>query len=539
VILNRLKFGIKVKIKRNTAQVQGEKSVKKTRTKTFSREFVLVTGRTSVRLLQFPYGMSIWHFDHSYTALPADFYSAVQPTPVVQPRLLVFNTPLAQALGLPAEGVPEAVWADFLSGNVVPEGAFPIAQAYSGHQFGHFTMLGDGRAILLGEQLTPTGDRKDIQLKGAGPTPYSRRGDGRATLYAMLREYLISEAIHGLGIRTTRSLAVVVTGEPVYRGPVFPGAVLTRVADSHLRVGTFEYARQFLSKEALLALTHYAIERHYPDLKGHPQPAAALLRRVMERQVALIVDWMRVGFIHGVMNTDNMSIAGETIDYGPCAFMNAYKGGTVFSSIDVQGRYAYNNQPAIAQWNIAVLASALLPVLDDTQELAAALAKAVIEDFKTLYYEQWYTMMAAKLGLPECTDADAARIHALLRWMEEHGADYTNTFLRLENVGVANDPLYQDPAFLEWERAWQERAGELPGGMAAAQERMRQTNPRYIPRNHLVEAALEAAAERNDLSLFQSLLAVFQQPYQEHSDGALYQMPPADGDAGYQTFCGT
>lgn len=478
-------------------------------------------------------------FDHSYTTLPSGFYSAVLPTPVSQPRLLLFNTDLAKELGLGTACASDEEWAALLSGNTLPEGSFPIAQAYSGHQFGHFTMLGDGRAILLGEQITPAGTRRDIQLKGAGPTPYSRRGDGRATATAMLREYLMSEAMHGLGIPTSRSLAVVLTGEKVWRGPVFDGAVLTRVAESHLRVGTFEYAAQFLTKSDLQQLTNYAIARHDPDLTGHPQPAAALLQRVMARQVELIVHWMRTGFIHGVMNTDNMSIAGETIDYGPCAFMNAFRGSTVFSSIDVNGRYAYANQPAIAQWNISVLASALLPLLHENEKEGIALAKGMIEHFGTLYHEGWYTMMAAKLGLPECTDSDIGLIHALLRRMEEDGADYTNTFLWLEGVEVPDAGRYETPAFLAWRQTWENRVAMLPGGMEAARATMQRHNPRYIPRNHEVEAALDAATDHADLSPFNALLEVCRQPYTTHANATRYQTPPADGDAAYQTFCGT
>jgi uncharacterized protein YdiU (UPF0061 family) len=323
-----------------------------------------------------------WQIENTYAKLPAAFFTLQQPVPVAKPAIVFFNERLANDLGLGFLNEEEENIAGYFSGNKIPEGAQPLAQAYAGHQFGHFTMLGDGRAILLGEQIDPRGKRFDIQLKGSGQTPYSRRGDGRATLYSMLREYLISESMYHLGIPTTRSLSVVSTGEKVYREEVHNGAVLTRTANSHIRVGTFEYARRFCSAEDLRALTNYTIQRHYPEITDTDNPALELLKAVMHKQIDLMVNWMRVGFIHGVMNTDNMSIAGETIDYGPCAFMNAYNPRTVFSSIDTRGRYAFGNQPYIAQWNLTVFASALLPIISENQQKAVDLVKEVIEGFK-------------------------------------------------------------------------------------------------------------------------------------------------------------
>jgi serine/tyrosine/threonine adenylyltransferase len=491
-----------------------------------------------------------WNLDHSYAALPPDFYSAVRPTAVKQPTLLRFNTALAEFLGLGATAPDANTLAALFSGNTLPEGAFPMAQAYAGHQFGHFTMLGDGRAILLGEQLTPAGNRFDIQLKGAGPTPYSRRGDGRATVAAMLREYVISEAMHHLGIPTSRSLAVVATGMHVYRDPIQPGAVLTRVASSHLRVGTFEYARQFLPDVQLKALLDYSIQRHYPDMGAVENPAAEFLFRVLLRQVDLIVHWMRVGFIHGVMNTDNMSIAGESIDYGPCAFMNAYHPQTVFSSIDTQGRYAFSHQPAIAQWNLAVLAGALMPMLDAEEEKAVAIARNIIDGFNDVYARQWLRMMCGKLGLSDMADTDGDLARELLQWMALRGADYTNTFLYLEHrlapqpVPEAewlrqSTPPADDPSFEHWVQQWEQRISRQPGGAEAARALMRTHNPVFIPRNHQVEAALAAASFDNDMGPLDALLEVLRQPYRYQPGKEQFMLPPAGGDKGYRTFCGT
>jgi serine/tyrosine/threonine adenylyltransferase len=479
-----------------------------------------------------------WQLEHSYQTLPQRFFSKVLPTPVAQPRMVVFNSALAERLGWHMDAFDADTVAAIHAGNLVLEGSQPIAQAYAGHQFGHFTMLGDGRTILLGEQVAPDGARFDIQLKGSGPTPYSRRGDGRATLSAMLREYLVSEAMNALGIPTTRSLAVVATGEPVYREQLRPGAVLTRVAESHIRVGTFEFARQFLDTTGMEQLLHYTLERHYPELRLAENPALALLRQVMHRQINLVVDWMRVGFIHGVMNTDNMSIAGETIDYGPCAFMNAYDPETVFSSIDTQGRYAFGNQAAVAQWNLAVLGSALLPLLHIEQEKAVAMVQDLISGFPEQYRARWFVMMCRKLGLAQPQPADVDLVQSLLQWMELHGADYTQTYLAVSGEFSPEDDLFQSAAFETWRAQWLTRVAQNSNGLDTAQALMRQYNPVYIPRNHQVERALQVA-EQGDMAPFQTLLNVLQHPYAYRASDQVYTQPPLGGDEGYQTFCGT
>ena len=475
-----------------------------------------------------------WRFDNSYARLPEAFYARLPPTPVKGPAAVIVNHGLAERLGLSLGDESIGVFA----GNAVPDGAEPIAQAYAGHQFGNFTMLGDGRAILLGEHVAPDGARFDIQLKGSGPTPFSRRGDGRAALGPMLREYVISEAMAGLGIPTTRSLAVVDTGEAVLREEVLAGAVLTRVAASHLRVGTFEYAAARGDVEALRQLTAYAIARHYPDLQEAANPALALLDAVIARQAALIAEWMRVGFIHGVMNTDNMTISGETIDYGPCAFLDAYEPLTAFSSIDHRKRYAFANQPPIAQWNLARLAESLLDLIDADTEKAIEIAKERISAFKAIYEERYAAMMARKLGLAVNEEGDAALAADLLGLMREQRADYTNTFRVLadgEPIREAADPA----AFDAWRQRWQARIEAQPGGAAAAHEIMAVANPVYIPRNHMVEAALHAATEAGDLAPFQRLLDAVSDPYARRT-GFEDHASPMPMEAGpYRTFCGT
>ncbi|WP_050031308.1 YdiU family protein [Verrucomicrobium sp. BvORR034] len=474
-----------------------------------------------------------WHLEHSYAQLPEAFHVAFNPTPVREPKLVILNRALADSLGLDADQLNQAGW---FAGNELPPGARPLAQAYAGHQFGNFTMLGDGRAILLGEQLTPDGRRFDIQLKGSGQTPFSRRGDGRATLGPMLREYIISEAMHALGIPTTRSMAVVTTGELVRRDGMLPGAVLTRVAASHIRVGTFEYAAARGEKALLQALADYTLQRHYPDAASAPQPYLALLESVIERQAALIARWQHVGFIHGVMNTDNMALSGETIDYGPCAFMDAYDPATVFSSIDHQGRYAYSRQPFIAQWNLARFAEALLPLLDPVEEKAVELANDAVVGFELIFKRHWLAGMRAKLGLFTDEGDDLALIESLLQWMQKTDADFTNTFRALSAPGSRS--ISSDPVFLDWHQRWQDRLARQPQPAQAVQESMRQHNPVIIPRNHKVEEALAAAVEREDLSVMERLLAVLAKPY-DHT-----QLPPEEYLAGlpsgdYQTFCGT
>lgn len=476
-----------------------------------------------------------WRFDHSYARLPQALFQYQAPEAVHQPGLVLLNAPLAVELGLDFDPAHTAAWAALFAGNQAPEGALPIAQAYAGHQFGHFTMLGDGRAVLLGEHLNPKGERVDIQFKGSGRTPYSRRGDGRATLGAMLREYLISEAMHYLGIPTTRSLAVARTGEKVMRETVQEGAVLTRIAQSHIRVGTFEYAVRALEPAALEAFVRYVLERHYPEHSDTAQPALALLEAVMDRQADLIVHWMRVGFVHGVMNTDNMSIAGETIDYGPCAFMNAYNQRTVFSSIDTGGRYAFGHQPFIAQWNLAVLAGTLLPLIDADEQKALQTAQALINQFPIRYTARWYAMMYQKLGLLQPEATDKALVDELLGWMQTQGADYTDTFVRLMNDMDMSD---QDDSFRAWHGRWRERIAAQPGGLEAAHARMRQVNPVFIPRNHLVEQALEDA-KVGDWRGFEALLEAVKQPYTPLALHSQMAAVPADFDRLYQTFCGT
>lgn len=460
-----------------------------------------------------------WRLEHSYARLPSLFFTEVEPTPVKEPRLVVFNHALAAQLGLPEDDA--AVYA----GNRMPPGARPIAQAYAGHQYAHFTGLGDGRAILLGEQITPAGERFDIQLKGPGPTPYSRRGDGRAALGPMLREYLISEAMHALGIPTTRSLAVVTTGEPVWRQDGgLPGAVLTRVAASHIRVGTFEWAAAHQDVEVLRALAEHTRQRHYPAVENDP---VALFEAIMERQAALIAQWMLVGFIHGVMNTDNMALSGETIDYGPCAFMDAYDPATVFSSIDRHGRYAYGNQPPIAQWNLARLAEAMLPLFHEDEKRSIEIANSLIPKFEERFKHHWLAGMRAKLGLLTEEPEDAVLIQDLLNGMQEAEADFTNTF-----VVLTNDSFEPD----EWHARWQKRLERQPQSREESFALMRRSNPAFIPRNHKVEEAL-AAAHDGDMQPFHALLEIVTHPWNQRRDFPEYSKPGTP--AGYQTFCGT
>ena len=478
-----------------------------------------------------------WRFDASYQRLPDIFYTKRVPTPVRAPRVIMLNHALGQSLGLQLSGLEPEEAAQLFSGNVIPDGAQPLAQAYAGHQFGHFTMLGDGRAHLLGEQVTPEGKRFDIQFKGSGPTPYSRRGDGRAALGPMLREYIISEAMHALGIPTTRSLAVVATGEPVLRDGLLQGAILTRVASSHLRVGTFEFIAARNDVQALRQLADYAMARHYPELQSTPRPYLAFLEAVMQRQAALIASWMHVGFIHGVMNTDNMTISGETIDYGPCAFMDRYDPLTVFSSIDRHGRYAYGNQPAIAQWNLARFAETLLPLLHEDLQQAVEIAEASIERFAEWFQRAWLAGMRKKLGLFGEEADDLALAQSLLVWMQKQNADYTNTFRDLSG-DLPNNSIYQDEAFQLWHQQWMARRARNSKPPESSACLMRANNPAIIPRNHQVEAALQAA-EEGDIVKLTRLVAALEKPYADMPEHAAFTMPAA-ADAGmYQTFCGT
>jgi serine/tyrosine/threonine adenylyltransferase len=457
---------------------------------------------------------------------------------VKSPKLLLFNETLATELGLNRTEDSQDELAQLFSGNMLPENCFPLAQAYAGHQFGHFTMLGDGRAHLLGEQVRPDGAVFDIQLKGSGPTPYSRRGDGRATVKAMLREYLISEAMHALGVPTSRSLAVVSTGEMVYREPVQPGAVLTRVMSSHIRVGSFEFAKRFLGEQALKTFAEYVIKRHYPHLEGVENPGLPLLEAIMQRQIELITNWMRIGFIHGVMNTDNMSIPGETFDYGPCAFMNAYQPATVFSSIDTQGRYAFGNQPGIAQWNLSVLAAALLPLMGENQEQCIESAKALLNTFPEKFNASWMNMMGKKIGFERLLLVDGAIVHRLLKLMQDHGADYTNTFKAIEQREFDSSSLFGHADFHQWLLDRDELLKSYNISTEKAFETMKAVNPLIIPRNHQVEAVL-SAAEIGDMAPLHEFLEVIQNPYELLPNSKKYSHPPKDGDMGYQTFCGT
>jgi serine/tyrosine/threonine adenylyltransferase len=480
-----------------------------------------------------------WRWDHSYARLPGDFFTRQNPEPAGRPRTVVFNTALAEDLGLDAAvlGRPDA--AGYFAGNRLPEGAQPIAQAYSGHQYGHFTTLGDGRAILLGEHLTPAGDRFDIQLKGSGRTPYSRGGDGRAALGSMLREYLISEAMHFLGIPTTRSLAVVTTGEKILRQEVLPGAVLTRVAASHIRVGTFQHFAARGAPESIRILMQYTLQRHYPDLAGSENPALALLQGVAERQAELLARWYAVGFIHGVMNTDNMALSGETIDYGPCAFMNAYNPSTVYSSIDRHGRYAYGNQARIGQWNLARFAETLLPWIDAQQAAAVEHAEELLKTFGALFQHHWLTRMRAKLGLFGEEEGDEKLISSLLDWMHGNEADFTNTFRDLTEDPLLDQPLYQQENFRTWIETWQHRLARQPQTQEEARRKMEAHNPAVIPRNHRVEEALEAAEKEGDFSKFERLHRALSRPYAADPEFEDYRQPPAKGEDIRATFCGT
>jgi len=483
-------------------------------------------------------------FSNSFAELPARFFARQAPTPVPGPRLVKFNDALAETLGLDRAAIETLGTAEIFAGNVLPAGADPIAMAYAGHQFGNFVpQLGDGRAILLGEVIDRDGTRRDIQLKGAGRTRFSRGGDGRAALGPVLREYLLSEAMHALGIPTTRALAAVTTGEEVWRETALPGAVLTRIAASNIRVGTFQYFAARGDVEAITILADYVIGRHYPGLRETANPYLALLRAVGDRQAALIAQWMNVGFIHGVMNTDNMAISGETIDFGPCAFMDAYDPATVFSSIDQFGRYAYANQPIIAQWNLARFAETLLPLLDAEQDKAIELANDIILGFSGVFEKLQLAGMRRKLGVHTAEDGDATLVQDLLALLKDNAVDFTLFFRRLSEHGPA-DPalqaLFTTPASLTpWGERWAERLTREPMEPELRRQAMLGVNPAYIPRNHLVEAALAAAVERSDFGPFETLLKVLSRPFAEQPGQAEYAAPPPPSERAYRTFCGT
>ena len=486
-------------------------------------------------------------FDNSYATLPASFFARVVPTPVVAPRLIKLNRALAVQLGLDPDRLESPEGIEILAGKRVPEGADPLAMAYAGHQFGHFVaQLGDGRAILLGEVIDRDGIRRDIQLKGSGPTPFSRRGDGRAALGPVMREYIVSEAMAALGIPTTRSLAAVVTGESVARETLLPGGVLTRVASSHIRVGTFQFFAAREDIAGLQSLADHVIARHYPQAAQAEHPVRALLDGVIARQASLVARWLLVGFIHGVMNTDNCSIAGETIDYGPCAFMDHYDPGMVFSSIDQQGRYAYANQPRIALWNLTRFAETLLPLLADTQDKAIALAQEQLSAFSEQFNDHYQAGLRAKLGLFTQRDGDSALAQDLLDAMAKNQADFTLTFRRLGNAALGTDhdgpvrDLFVDPsAYDAWAINWRTRLADEPQQGAERRMAMNAVNPAFIPRNHRIEAAIVAAVAHDDFAPFETLNAVLAKPYDDQPDVAAYADPPIENERVLQTFCGT
>ncbi|MBP9916785.1 MAG: YdiU family protein, partial [Thiobacillaceae bacterium] len=492
-------------------------------------------------------------FDNTYARDLPGFYEPWQPATVRQPVLLFFNRGLAEELRLGLEGQDDTALANLFAGNTLPEGAQPIAQAYAGHQFGHFNpQLGDGRALLIGEVIDRMGQRRDIAFKGSGRTPFSRRGDGKAAVGPMLREVLIGEAMHALGIPTTRALAVVATGEPVFRERTLPGAILTRVAASHLRVGTFQYFAAHGSPEQVRRLADYAIARHYPEARQADRPYLAFLSAVADRQAALIARWMHVGFIHGVMNTDNMGIPGESIDFGPCAFMEAYDPRAVFSSIDEMGRYAYAEQPGIARWNLARLAETLLPLIDANEGHAITLATEVIDAFPERYQHHWLAGLRAKLGLSgQVASGDAADTALGESWLDllhAQGVDFTLAWRRLGDAAEGFDaPLRAlfpgQPGLDRWLQRWRERcAAEDAGADRAAlrAEAMRRVNPWLIPRNHRVEEALDAASDSGDLRPFESLLNALQRPFDENPALARHAEPaPGEFMAQFRTFCGT
>lgn len=480
-----------------------------------------------------------WNFDNSYIDLPKTFYSAVQPGKVAAPEITILNRQLAEELGLKSDELMQPEGIAVLSGNELPDGSASIAQAYAGHQFGHFTMLGDGRAILIGEQITPEKKRVDIQLKGAGVTPYSRGGDGRAALGPMLREYLISEAMNSLGIPTSRSLAVVQTGEDVIREQSLPGAILTRVAESHLRIGTFQYARQWSELDELKALADYSLARHFPEAATRPNRYIELFKEVVTRQAKLIAKWNLVGFVHGVMNTDNMTISGETIDYGPCAFIDQYVPTAVFSSIDRHGRYAYNQQKPVAIWNLARLAEALLPLVEGDKDTVLKQFQALLYYFSDCYQDQWLNGMRGKLGILEPEAEDEALIHQLLEIMEKHKADYTHTFRALTLTDYRDQDWFETEDFKRWEKLWKLRLKKQNQSSGQILQQMKQSNPAIIPRNYLVEQVLEEAVSQDNLVPFKQFLSALQDPYAYSEEQERYAMPAPTDQGNYQTFCGT
>ncbi len=480
-----------------------------------------------------------WKFDNTYAKLPKSLLTKIKPKPVKNPETVIFNHDLSKEIGLDFSLIDNKEIALIFSGNKLPHGAESISQAYAGHQFGHFTVLGDGRAHLLGEHITQNKKRVDIQFKGSGPTPYSRNADGRAGLGPMLREYLISESMNILGIPTTRSLAVVRTGEDIIRETKLKGAILTRIASSHIRIGTFQYALITKDKNNLNKLFNYTINRHYPHIKNTKSPATELLNIVIEKQINLIIEWMRVGFIHGVMNTDNMAISGETIDYGPCAFMDTYDPKTVFSSIDLHGRYAYYNQPAVAKWNLERFAESLIPLINKNENLGLEIASELMNSFTEKYKKSWLEMMKKKLGLVGNDMNDQDLILDLLTWMHKNKADYTNTFCSLMNKLSIKDEIFNDRDFLLWKKKWEKRTKLNGNTSTKSHEIMRNANPLLIPRNHIVEKILSDAEEKDDLESLSELFEVMKDPYKKFPIISKFQSTSYAKKENYVTYCGT
>ncbi len=477
--------------------------------------------------------------ENTYAKLPGVLYTLQKPVAVINPELILWNEDLSNQLNYPFQNYTKIELAEIFAGNKLLEGSTPLAQAYAGHQFGHFTMLGDGRAILLGETTNSQQQRYDIQLKGSGITPYSRGGDGRATLHAMLREYLISEALHRLGVPTSRSLAVVSTGELVYRQKQEKGAILTRIMKSHLRIGTFQYASHFQSKPILKELTSYALQRLYPSSINSENPPLSLLEQVMNQQIQLIINWLRIGFIHGVMNTDNISISGESFDYGPCSFMNYYHPEAVFSAIDTQRRYAFAKQASILQWNMYRFAESLLPLIHENETQAIDLAIAILETYPTIFQTKYLAMMKNKLGISDHHDSDMNLIERLLLWMEKKHADYTNTFVELMYPGLTNSDDFNDPELRIWKNDWKKRMNLANDHPQKNLDLMRQHNPLIIPRSHQVEEALNKAVQMEDYTLFNLLLDSLKNSYVLDSYSPLMDPPLQNFDQTYKTYCNT
>ena len=475
-----------------------------------------------------------WNLQSSYTQISDKLFSELKPDAVTNPSTVIVNNELAEKLGLNLKGISEEDLSNLFSGNSLPYGSKPFAQAYAGHQFGQFTILGDGRAHIVGEQVTPEGEIFDIQYKGSGRTPYSRGGDGKAALGPMLREYLISEAMYYLGIPTTRSLAVVETGEKVYREVPLKGSILTRVASSHIRIGTFQFLAAHKDYEGMKSLLDFSIKRHFSNLKFSENLAIEFIKAVMQKQINLIVEWMRVGFIHGVMNTDNSTISGETIDYGPCAFMDHYDANTVFSSIDTQGRYSFANQPSIIQWNLVRLAECLLPLIDKDEKRSIEIAQNLINTFSSLFKDKWLQMMKKKLGIKDQSEDDEELINNLIKWMQQKKPDFTNTFCNLMNYDHADDEEFEDDEFNNWKREWKKRVESKE-----YLDVMISCNPTLIPRNYLVEEALSEAETDGKFDKFNELNAIISSPYQLKKVNIKYLETPSKTNIPYKTFCGT